>query len=139
MHSLSESERGKMKQVVVIGHGGYAEGVRNNLEMIVGDAEHMHFLDLMKEDDLSSLERKVDQVIEELQGKEILFACDLMGASPFRVAAMRCAYHPGKYMTVTGLNTMAYIELSMNSDLPLEELVNRAIETTKQSVGRFPE
>lgn len=49
-----------MKRVVVIGHGGYAAGVRNSVEMI---------------------------------------ACDL----------------------------------------PIKELANRAIETTKQSVGRFPE
>lgn len=128
-----------MKQIIVMGHGGYAAGVRGNLEMIAGKADHMHFLDLMKDDDFASLEEKVDQLIEELQEKEILFACDLLGASPFRVAAMRCAYHPEKYMTVTGLNTMAYIELSMDSDLSLEKLADRAIETTRQSVGRYPE
>ena len=56
-----------------------------------------------------------------------------------RVAAMRCALHPEKYMTVSGLNTMAYTELSMDSDLSIEKLADRAIETTKKSVGRFPE
>jgi PTS system N-acetylgalactosamine-specific IIA component len=127
-----------MKQVVVMGHGGYAEGVRRNLEMIAGEADHMHFLDLMQGEDLSSLEGKVDQLIEELQGEGILFTCDLMGASPFRVAAMRCAKNPGKYITVTGLNTMAYIELNMNSDLSIEKLADRAMETTKKSVEIFP-
>ena len=70
---------------------------------------------------------------------EVLFTCDLLGASPFRVAAMFCVNKPGKYYTVAGLNTAALIELSMESDLSVEELANRAIETTKTAVARFPE
>ena len=44
-----------MKRIIVMGHGGYAEGVKQNLDMISGHSEHMYFIDLTKEDDLSSL------------------------------------------------------------------------------------
>ena len=130
-----------MKRIIVMGHGGYAEGVRKNLEMISGAPEGMHFIDLTKEDDLASLESRVKDLLAEFPEDEVLFACDLLGASPFRVAAMQSADHPGKYITVAGLNTMAFIEISMltNSDLSIEQFANLAIETTKSSVTRFPE
>lgn len=131
-----------MIKVVVLGHGGYAEGVKLNLEMIVGQLENMYFIDLTKEDDLTALENKVNNLLEGFSDEdEILFACDLLGASPFRVAAMLCANNPEKYITVSGLNTMAFIEinLSKDSDLSIEELANLAIDTTKTAVVKFPE
>jgi len=130
-----------MKRIVVMGHGGYAEGVRQNLEMIIGQPEHMYFIDLTKEDDMASLASKVKLLLEGFPDDEVLFACDLLGASPFQVAAMQCAENPGKYYAVAGLNTMALLEISMKteSDLSVEELANLAVETTKAAVSRFPE
>lgn len=130
-----------MIRVVVIGHGGYAEGVKQNLEMIAGLSESMYFIDLTKEDDLTTLKTKVDDLLQGFNDDDVLFACDLLGASPFRVAAEFCVNNPGNYYTVAGLNTMALLELSMieDSELSIEELANRAIETTKTAVAKFPE
>ena len=97
-----------MKRLIVMGHGGYAEGVRQNLEMIAGVPDGMHFIDLNKEDDLAALEAKVKELLGTFPEDEVLFACDLLGASPFRVAAMESAGKPGKYLTVSGLNTMSW-------------------------------
>lgn len=127
-----------MKRVVVMGHGGYAEGIRQNLEMIVGPSKHMYFLDLSKEDDLATFEARVNSLIESFNDDEVLFVCDLLGASPFRVAAMLCVNKPGKYYTVAGLNTAAIIELSMENDLSMAEMANRAAQTTKEAVAIFP-
>lgn len=129
-----------MKKVIVMGHGGYAEGVKQNLEMIAGVSEHMYFVDLTKEEDLAALERKIKQLLDSFHAEdEILFACDLLGASPFRVAALLCAENPGKYITVTGLNSAAFLELNMENDISLTELADLAIETTKTAVVKFPE
>jgi len=131
-----------MIKVVVLGHGGYAEGVRQNLDMVAGVSDHMHFIDLKKDDDLSTLENTVKQLLESFEKEDgVLFACDLVGASPFRVAAMICVDHPGKYITVAGLNQMAFMELNLNkeTDLSIDELANLAIETTRASIAKFPE
>lgn len=130
-----------MKQIVVLGHGGYAEGVRQNIEMIAGVSAHMHFVDLTKEDDLAAFEVKVKAVLEEIPEDEVLFACDLLGASPFRVAAMLSATHPEKYCTVAGLNAMAFLELSMNQgdDLSLDAFADMAVETAKSAIAKFGE
>lgn len=130
-----------MKRIIVIGHGGYAEGVRQNLEMIAGPRENMYFLDLTKDIDLAALEQKVKSLLDGFPEDEVLFACDLLGASPFQVAAMRCAENPGRYYAVAGLNTMALLEASMNAEneMTIEELADFAVETTKAAVARFPE
>lgn len=130
-----------MKRLVVLGHGGYAEGVRRNLEMIVGLPERIYFMDLTKEDDLSDFEARVNGLLEGFGEDEVLFACDLPGASPFRVAALISSSHPGKYYTVAGLNAMAFMELSLNmeSDMSIDEFAALAIDTTKSTVMKFPE
>jgi PTS system N-acetylgalactosamine-specific IIA component len=129
-----------MIRIVVMGHGGYAEGVKQNIEMIIGNSEHMYFIDLTKNDDLTAFENKVNHLLEGFNDDdELLFACDLLGASPFRVAAMICVNKPGKYYAVTGLNTAAYLELSMESDLSIGELANHAVETAKAAMAKFPE
>lgn len=128
-----------MTEIIVIGHGGYADGVRTNLEMVAGAPENMHFLNFTKEQDRAQLEEALDQMLGELGEREVLFCCDLPGATPFQVAAIRTAEHTEKYRTVVGLNQMAYMELAMESgEKTAEEYAKQALETTKESVAVFP-
>ncbi len=128
-----------MINIVVIGHGGYAAGIRRNLNMLAGVPDYMHFLDLTPEEDLNILSNKLNDVLEKIGDEEVLYSCDLLGASPFRISAERCIKNPEKQMVVSGINTMAYVELAMPSELTLEELASRAVETTRDSVSKFPE
>ena len=127
-----------MTEIIVIGHGGYAEGVRTNLEMVTGVPENMHFLNFTKDEDRADLEASIDTLLEKLKGKEILFCCDLPGATPFQAAAIRTASHEEGYRTVVGLNQMAYMEMAMDSSKTVAELARRAVETTQESVTQFP-
>ena len=113
-----------MAEIVIIGHGGYAEGVRSNLEMVIGVPESMHFLNFT--------------LGMELDDKEILFCVDLPGATPFQLAAIHTAQNPERCRTVVGLNSMAYMELAMDCSGTPEDLAKHAMETTKDSVLLFP-
>jgi len=125
--------------IIVMGHGGYAEGVKNNLSMVVGVPDYMYFVDLNKEDNLSTFDNKVRELLEKAGDKQVLFACDLVGASPFRTAAMLTAENPDKYCTVAGLNAMAYMELAMSNEEEAKNAAEQAVKTTKGSVAKFPE
>lgn len=59
--------------------------------MIVGVPKNMRFLDLTREMDLADFETRLDEMTDGMEG-EIPFVCDLMGASPFRTVAMKCAW-----------------------------------------------
>ena len=96
-----------MAEIVIIGHGGYAEGVRSNLEMVIGVPESMHFLNFALGMERSELEAALSALVEGLEGREILFCVDLPGATPFQLAAIHTAQNPGCCRTVVGLNPMA--------------------------------
>lgn len=127
-----------MAEIIVIGHGGYAEGIRSNLEMVVGVPQYMHFLNFALGQERAELEENLDKLIAKLSDKEILFCCDLPGATPFQVAALRTAVNGEKYRTVVGINNMAYMELAMDGSGTVAEMAAQAVETTKESVIQFP-
>ena len=127
-----------MTKVIITGHGGYATAVQNNLKMLMGEVEGYYYVDFNPEDNLGSLDEKLEGAIKRCGDNEILFACDLAGGSPFRQAAMLCLEHENR-LAIAGLNSAAYAEMVYNLDMPLEALAELAIETTKSSILRFPE
>ena len=127
-----------MAEIIVIGHGGYADGIRTNLEMVVGVPENMHFLNFALGQERTELEDNLDKMLEQMKNEEVLFCCDLPGATPFQVSAIRTAANPEKYQTVVGINQMAYMEMAMEGTGTAKDLAFRAVETTKESVMQFP-
>lgn len=127
-----------MAEIIVIGHGGYADGIRTNLEMVVGVPENMHFLNFALGQERTELEDNLDKMLEQMKNEEVLFCCDLPGATPFQVSAIRTAANPEKYQTVVGVNQMAYMEMAMEGTGTAKDLAFRAIKTTKESVLQFP-
>lgn len=127
-----------MAEIIVIGHGGYADGIRTNLEMVVGVPENMHFLNFALGQERTELEDNLDKMLEQMKDEEVLFCCDLPGATPFQVSAIRTATNPEKYQTVVGINQMAYMEMAMEGTGTAKDLAFRAIKTTKESVLQFP-
>ena len=127
-----------MTQIIVIGHGGYAEGVRTNLEMVIGVPETMHFLNFSLGMERGELEAALNVLAESLAGEELLFCVDLPGATPFQLAAILTAQAPERCCTVVGLNSMAYMEMAMDPSGSPKELAERAIQTTRDSLILFP-
>ena len=52
-----------MAEIIVIGHGGYADGIRTNLEMVVGVPENMHFLNFALGQERTELEDNLDKML----------------------------------------------------------------------------
>ena len=128
-----------MTEIIVIGHGQYAEGIRTNLEMVVGVPENMHFLNFSLGQERTDLEENLKNLLEKLGGAQILFCCDLPGATPFQVAALETAQDLENRATVLGMNSMAFMELAMDPQGTPAELARRAVETTRESTAIFPE
>lgn len=127
-----------MAEIIIIGHGSYPEGVRSNLEMVIGVPENMHFLNFSLGMERAELESRLDQLLEGFADREVLFCADLPGATPFQVAALRTAAKPERYCTVVGLNNMAFMEMAMDGSGSASELARRGMETTAQSIQIFP-
>lgn len=126
-----------MTKVVVLGHGGYGSAVRRNMEMLAGPQEDYFFVDFNEDEDTEILQGKLSAVLEQIGEHDVLFCCDLVGGTPFNVAAALCA-EKSNYCCVGGLNTMAYLSMQYELESGAFELADMACGIAKEAVMRFP-
>ena len=105
-----------MKQIIIItGHNHFASGILGSLTMIAGAKDNVFAVDFLSDDNDLSLEGKFNKIISDNKDSEILFVCDLMGGTPFKVAS-KLAFTNDSYEVVTGINLGGLIDTSMKLD-----------------------
>ena len=142
-----------MKQIIIItGHNNFASGILSSLTMIAGTKDNVYAVDFLNDDNDNSLEEKFNKIIEDNKDKEILFACDLMGGTPFKEAS-KLAFTSDSYEVVTGINLGGLIDTSMKLDkmsigelktsckdasiksvIPLEKVINNDEKETSEGI-----
>ncbi len=124
-----------MKQIIIItGHNNFASGILSSLTMIAGTKDNVYAVDFLNDDNDNSLEEKFNKIIEDNKDKEILFACDLMGGTPFKVAS-KLAFSNNTYEVVTGINLGGLIDTSMKLDkMSIKELKTSCKDASIKSV-----
>ncbi len=127
-----------MAKIIVIGHGGYACGIKENVSMLVGELPDFSFLDLKKGMDISQFKEELEEIIKGIGNEEIVICADILGGSPFQTAGFIAAENTN-VQVVTGINTAGYCEASFNTSLAKEELAKLLIETSKEGLLAFPE
>jgi PTS system N-acetylgalactosamine-specific IIA component len=77
-----------MKKVIIIsGHGNYATGLQSCIELLAGRNEEVYFIDFIVDDTEASLTEKLMKVVNSHSGSEVLFICDILGGTPFKMSA----------------------------------------------------
>ena len=105
-----------MKQIIIItGHNHFASGILSSLTMIAGAKDNVYAIDFLSDDNDLSLEGKFNKIISDNKDSEILFVCDLMGGTPFKVTS-KLAFTNDNYEVVTGINLGGLIDTSMKLD-----------------------
>ena len=105
-----------MKQIIIItGHNNFASGILSSLTMIAGAKDNVFAVDFLSDDNDLSLEGKFNKIISDNKDSEILFVCDLMGGTPFKVTS-KLAFTNDSYEVVTGINLGGLIDTSMKLD-----------------------
>ena len=124
-----------MKQIIIItGHNHFASGILSSLTMIAGTKDNVYAVDFLSDDNDLSLEGKFNKIIDENKDSEILFVCDLMGGTPFKVAS-KLAFTNDNYEVVTGINLGGLIDTSMKLDkMSIGELKTYCKEASIKSV-----
>ncbi len=124
-----------MKQIIIItGHNHFASGILSSLTMIAGTKDNVYAVDFLSDDNDLSLEGKFNKIIDENKDSEILFVCDLMGGTPFKVAS-KLAFTNDNYEVVTGINLGGLIDTSMKLDkMSIGELKTSCKEASIKSV-----
>lgn len=124
-----------MKQIIIItGHNNFASGILSSLTMIAGAKDNVFAVDFLSDDNDLSLEGKFNKIISDNKDSEILFVCDLMGGTPFKVTS-KLAFTNDNYEVVTGINLGGLIDTSMKLDkMSIGELKTSCKDASIKSV-----
>ena len=124
-----------MKQIIIItGHNHFASGILSSLTMIAGAKDNVFAVDFLSNDNDLSLEGKFNKIISDNKDSEILFVCDLMGGTPFKVTS-KLAFTNDNYEVVTGINLGGLIDTSMKLDkMSIGELKTSCKDASIKSV-----
>lgn len=130
-----------MVGIVVMTHGGLAEGLVSASEVIMGPAQQVKTLALRREGNVDELAAEFAAALDEVDtGDGALVLCDLFGGSPCNVASMglRTARN---YHLVAGANLPMLIEAinSRDEGLDAEALAKRCVETAHEGIRHINE
>ncbi|KKC30757.1 PTS sugar transporter subunit IIA [Caldanaerobacter subterraneus] len=125
--------------ILIIGHGNYATGLKSSIELIAGKQEGVYAIDFIESDSDISLRYRIGKILEKHVESSVLIICDIVGGTPFKVAAEFVVGDARKKL-VAGCNLSAILEVALQKNhLALEDLAKIAVNTTKNSVMAFEE
>lgn len=125
------------KIIILCGHGNYATGVQSTLELLAGKNQDLFYVDFTAEDTDVTLKEKLTAIVRENKDVEILFVCDIIGGTPFKVAA-EISNFSEKMELVVGCNIGGILEMIFVKDgISLIEFADNMVEQSKNSTLRF--
>lgn len=121
--------------IVVCTHGKSAKQMVSSVEMIMGKQENVSTIDFIFGDGTEDLKKKYLDAISKMEKDDgVLFLVDLLGGSPFNVAATLC-FENENYEVITGVNIPMLIEvLSSKDSYSLNKVIEKALNSAKESI-----
>ena len=126
-----------MRKIIITGHGRYASGIGSAIETIAGKNDNIYYVDFTEDDTDITLKEKFNSIIKENHDGEILFVCDILGGTPFKVAAEIVNDSPNMELVI-GCNVGGLLEnILKNEDNSLKEFAESIVSSSKNATLRF--
>ncbi|HEL1147635.1 PTS sugar transporter subunit IIA [Streptococcus equi] len=127
-----------MISIIVIGHGHFASGIVSSLELIAGKQEGITAIDFTADMTTADVHERLSAVLQ--QRLKSLVLCDLLGGTPFKVAATLMEELSESTLDVlSGLNLAMLIEavFARQEQLDLEQIVAKLLTTAKEGISNW--
>ncbi|ACG62640.1 PTS sugar transporter subunit IIA [Streptococcus equi subsp. zooepidemicus] len=127
-----------MISIIVIGHGHFASGIVSSLELIAGKQEGITAIDFTAEMTAADVHERLSAVLQPKA--QALVLCDLLGGTPFKVAATLMEELSETTLDVlSGLNLAMLIEavFARQEQLDLEQIVAKLLTTAKEGISNW--
>lgn len=123
--------------LIITGHGRIAEGIKSFMELVAGELQNFDVINFLPEDSTDDLRMKYHDIIEKNKDKNILFACDIVGGSPF-IESVKCACGYPNVKVLGGFSPAGilagYLSLKYGT---MEELVETIVSSTRDNCTAF--
>ncbi|MDY2780045.1 MAG: PTS fructose transporter subunit IIA [Bulleidia sp.] len=117
------------KRFVLATHGKFAEGIYDSLKIIMG--EQPDFTTLCAYTTNENIEFQIEKIINDLEGFEIIIITDVFGGS-VNNCFMKYIEKDNIHL-ITGLNLPLLMEIVCNKYLPVEEMIEKSIESATKA------
>ncbi|RKR54728.1 PTS system N-acetylgalactosamine-specific EIIA component (Man family) [Yokenella regensburgei] len=105
-----------MLGIILCGHGGFASGMEQAMEQILGEQPQFVAIDFPQASTTALLTSQLSEAINALDPEQdIVFLTDLLGGTPFRVASTLAMQKPGREV-ITGTNLQLLLEMVLERD-----------------------
>lgn len=124
--------------LIVTGHGHFASGLTEALNVIAGPAENYYAVDFNLTDSTDDLAKHLEEAMDGLKDCEsVLVLSDLAGGSPFKVSVE--LGFPRGYEVVAGTNLGMLVEINMVRQFmdDVHALAKQALTVGKDQVQAF--
>ena len=124
--------------LIVTGHGHFASGLTEALNVIAGPAENYYAVDFNLTDSTDDLAAHLEEAMNNLKDCEsVLVLSDLAGGSPLKVSV--ALGFPRGYEVVAGTNLGMLVEINLVRQFmdDIHQLAKQAITVGKDQVQAF--
>ena len=120
--------------ILLATHGLFCEGIKESVEMVMGDSRKLRAIKLKQEDDVSEFKDALVRNVAELEdGDGVLVLLDVLGGSPYNMAASIIQDHHVE--CVTGLNLPMLLEaLECRESVGLKDLAARCMKAGTEGI-----
>ncbi|HJA13039.1 MAG TPA: PTS sugar transporter subunit IIA [Candidatus Mediterraneibacter merdipullorum] len=125
--------------LIVTGHANFGSGLTSSVNLIAGEQEDYRHVDFLPTYSTEDLAREMTKALDDLKDCEgVIIFTDLMGGSPFNVAA-QISRGKDNVRIVAGTNLPMLVEIVMSRKFmdDLDGLVDSVIETGKEQVTKY--
>lgn len=125
-----------MTGIIVTGHGHFPGGLLSAVSLVAGTPENTAGVDFEEGLSTADLKEAMVRAIESLEGEELLILADLVGGTPFNVAAaLKEERKDLKIRVLAGVNMAALVEAVFSRPMyGLEELAAAVAQAGKEGI-----
>ncbi len=125
-----------MLGIVVCTHSNFAEGIRNSVEMIVGEQENFDVVCFQEGEDMLALSERIKAITDKYEntGEKYVVCVDLFGATPFNASAAALAAFDTS--VITGVNLPILLQLVTEREFceDYDEFLESAMTSAKDNM-----
>lgn len=105
-----------MVGIILCGHGGFASGLEQAMNQIVGEQSQFFAIDFPVTSTTALLTSQLESAINQLgTQRDILFLTDLLGGTPFRVASTLALQKSGREV-IAGTNLQLLLDIALERE-----------------------
>lgn len=122
-----------MVQIILASHGNLAKGMKDTLNMIIGDVSMVEAFSSYRDEEVSTREAIKIIIKENYDKKDIFILTDILGGSVNTEMMTLISKYP-KIHVLSGMNLPLAISLATQADKVSESLLKEIIEESKQGI-----